>query len=276
MSVKVLSAFLDQSESTLGARLVGIVLSSSSWDDGITWLPLEDIAKRCRLSERQVYRCIRELEDLGELEKRKAQRGRRRVNVYRLRIGAAVPQYERLPFTLDDPFWSDDLTNRQVDADDLTSAPRRPDKSDADDLTNPASAPSIARKGNVKELATAPAARPRDLVWDELEEHFGVVASKTNAHAKRNKAVSDLKRLGATPTEIRSALKAYARLFPNTTCTDTALATHYPQLQARVSSVQARADSSPPEALPEISEEERAANLERLRELTGGVTRSAA
>lgn len=69
-----------------------------------------------------------------------------------------------------------------------------------------------------------------DEVWDVMAELFGVVADKTNAHAKRNKAVGDLKKLGATPAAIRAAHKAWAKVFDGAAVTDVALATHYPQL----------------------------------------------
>lgn len=70
----------------------------------------------------------------------------------------------------------------------------------------------------------------RDPVWDVLADRFGAVAERTNAHAKRNKAVADLKRLGATAESVEAALKAWTRVFDGTTVTDVALATHYPQL----------------------------------------------
>jgi hypothetical protein len=80
--------------------------------------------------------------------------------------------------------------------------------------------------------AGKPAQRERDLVWDTLEELFGSLGTgKSNARSKRNRAVSDLKAFGATPASIRAAFDAYPRLMPaGTRVTDTALATHYPQL----------------------------------------------
>jgi len=269
MSVKVLSTFMLESRSALGARIVGMVLSDSAWDDGISWLPVDQIALRANLSERQVYRCLTELEQLGELEKRKAQRGRRRLNVYRMRLGASVPQYEHLPIDLGDPF-SDDLPNCQV----VAGSGPRPDTHVNDDLT-PKSGRHLkeARKGSRKPLATASdeasASRPRDLIWDALEERFGAVAPKTNAHARRNKAVGDLRKLEADPASIRRACSAWGRLFPGAVLTDIALATHYPQL---VRSPAARPLAAvQPEPLPqELSDEDRAANAQRLRSLAGG------
>jgi hypothetical protein len=75
--------------------------------------------------------------------------------------------------------------------------------------------------------------RPRDEVWDTMEELFGHVASGTNAHKKRNKAVKDLKLLDATPALIVRAKHAYHSIFAGACCTDIALATHYPMLAPR-------------------------------------------
>jgi hypothetical protein len=81
-----------------------------------------------------------------------------------------------------------------------------------------------------KTLAPAAPPRARDEIWDTLEALFGRVAPKTNAHSKRNKAVTDLKRQGATAAGVRGAQQAWPALFPDATCTDIALSTHYVQL----------------------------------------------
>lgn len=44
--------------------------------------------------------------------------------------------------------------------------------------------------------------RPRDEVWDALEEEFGPVRTKTE-RGRRNAAVKELKEAGATPAEIK-------------------------------------------------------------------------
>lgn len=72
--------------------------------------------------------------------------------------------------------------------------------------------------------------RPRDEIWDALEAEFGRVADGTSAHGCRNKAVSDLRRLGATPESIAAAVRSWPDWFENATLTDAALAKHYPRL----------------------------------------------
>ena len=129
--------------------------------------------------------------------------------------------------------------------------------------------PSLEQPSVDQDLAPGKPARARDLVWDELELHFGEVSDNTNAHAKRNKAVADLRRMGATPADIRGALRVWPRLFPGTTVTDVALATHYPQLSSSARPAANTASVAEELNLPEITEEERLANLERLRAMTG-------
>lgn len=148
MSVHVLTAFMDQTQSKLGARLVGMVMADAAGDDGICWLEQEKIMARTGLSERGVRENVRALEELGEVETRQAQRGRRRVNVYRLWC-AAPPQYERLPFELDDPF-SDDRQKVPV-VDDRQISSGRPADSDRDDRQISAPTPLVEQKGNVRE-----------------------------------------------------------------------------------------------------------------------------
>lgn len=80
------------------------------------------------------------------------------------------------------------------------------------------------------QAARARPARKPDPVWDALVELFGPVVDKTNAHAKRNKAVGDLRKLGASADAIDAAMRAWPRLFGDAALTDVALATHYPQL----------------------------------------------
>lgn len=71
----------------------------------------------------------------------------------------------------------------------------------------------------------------RDVVWDKLAELFGDVgAGQSNARKKRNAAVRDLKGFGATPSSIDRVAQAYRREMPSAIMTDSALATHYPQL----------------------------------------------
>jgi len=75
--------------------------------------------------------------------------------------------------------------------------------------------------------------RKRDVIWDQMESLFGHVVSGTNAHSRRNKAVKDLKLMGAEPSDLPRALHSFQAAFPRACCTDIALATHFPQFRPK-------------------------------------------
>ena len=66
MSVQAIAAVLERSQSRLGARLVMLALANHQTDRGCS-PSLETIAREARLSVRQVQRCLRQLEALGEV-----------------------------------------------------------------------------------------------------------------------------------------------------------------------------------------------------------------
>lgn len=105
MSVTAIRSVLKYSEARLSARLVMLVLADAAHDDGVTWLGQKEIGAKGRISQAEVHRSLKELAEEGELEQRKAQRGRRRINVYRIVLpGLDEPRYEDMPFALDHPF----------------------------------------------------------------------------------------------------------------------------------------------------------------------------
>jgi DNA-binding Lrp family transcriptional regulator len=115
MSVEVFSEVIQHSEAELGTRLVLFVLANHAWSDGVTWISQKDMTHKARMSESSVRRAIRQLEEMGEIETRQAQRGKRRVNVYRIIVGeirAVEPDYDRMPFELAEPF---SATTGQID-----------------------------------------------------------------------------------------------------------------------------------------------------------------
>jgi len=122
VSVDVLREVFRLSQSRGVARNVLTVLADAAHPDGVTWLPIAPskdgdptrcITHRANASRRAVIDAVDSLAELGEVEVRQAQRGRRRFNVYRVRVGAialASVDYSDLPFELDRPF-SDGVQN---------------------------------------------------------------------------------------------------------------------------------------------------------------------
>lgn len=157
MSVYVVSQVFRESGAELGSRLVLLVLADAAHNDGVTWISQGEIARLSRLNESHVRDCLRSLEALGELETRKAQRGRRRINVYRVIVpDLAEVDYDRLPFELKEPFTTTADITRSSSGDDRGSRPL----TTADLGPNVAATPSSSnRKENRKvKLVAADAA----------------------------------------------------------------------------------------------------------------------
>jgi hypothetical protein len=116
VSVDVLREVFALSQSRGVARNVLTVLSDAAHPDGVTWLPVSPpkngdptkcITHRANASTRAVRSAIAELVLLGEIEVRQAQRGRAKINVYRVVLGSvgdAEIDYTDLPFDLEQPF----------------------------------------------------------------------------------------------------------------------------------------------------------------------------
>jgi len=114
LSIYVLKAVWDHTRSTGTAWEVMVALGDGgSKEEGITWITQETIAEFGRLDRPRSIRAVRDaigwLEEHDEIEIRQAQRGRRRINVYRVILGAygEIDLTDRdldLPFQLSEPF----------------------------------------------------------------------------------------------------------------------------------------------------------------------------
>jgi hypothetical protein len=118
VSVDVLREVFKYSRSKGVARNVIVALADAAHPDGVVWLPIDPpkdkrrdqtrcLTHRANASRRSVIDSLQELEQLVELEVRKAQRGRSRFSIYRVvvgGIGASEVDYADLPFELDRPF----------------------------------------------------------------------------------------------------------------------------------------------------------------------------
>jgi hypothetical protein len=106
-----------------------------------------------------------------------------------------------------------------------------------------------------------------DELWEALVTEMGDVLTPSE-RGIRNKALKELRAIGATEGDIRSRCHAYRVKWPRMSLTATALVKHWSSLGSK----------PPPKHtpvaevlnLPELSEDERQANLERARELARG------
>jgi len=136
----------------------------------------------------------------------------------------------------------------------------------------PSSGVGSNREGKDKNPPIIPPRPPKtDELWDTLEAELGEAVTASE-RGRRNKALKELRDIGATPGEVRKRCKAYRRMWPDITLTATALAANWTTLVTKEPQVQ------PIEAvleLPDISEEDRVANLERIRELSQAISQEA-
>jgi len=112
--------------------------------------------------------------------------------------------------------------------------------------------------------------RPRDPLWDTLVDELGDVATK-DERGIRNRALKQLREIGATPEDIRRRCHAYRVQWPKVSLTASALVKHWSALKAPPAR-----DTTPITEvlnLPDISEAERKANLERARALSEAIGR---
>lgn len=180
MSVRLLGRVLAESEAEGAARLVLIVLADAAQDDGITWVPQRDIAEKARISEGHSRTCIKKLAEDGELEMAKVQRGRSRINVYRLRYAVADVDADRLPFELPMGAFS-----RPQESCGGASDDRRSDESTTADLTAFSGGLSISfnRKGeNQKQEQELSPLTPPSSPVDEVRECWLAHSPPLTAH----------------------------------------------------------------------------------------------
>lgn len=206
-------------------RHVALTLSLHMSEKGDSCFPsMARLVDETGLGLSTIREAMRRLAEQGWLE-REVSHERGRTNRYR----ALVPDAYRQELAVSDTASSQHENRQELAAIPPTAGGEDVIESDSEDL-----APRSRRE------------RARDELWDKLADVFGPVADKTNAHAKRNKAIGDLRKLGASPDSIDAALAAWPRLFDGAAVTDVALATHYPQLAATVDKAQARRRRSKP------------------------------
>lgn len=229
MSVRCSTIVWDGSPCQGSELLIELALADQASDDGVTWITVERLSKKVRLSDRQVLRSIRELDRLGRIQVRKAQRGRRRQSVYRL-VGPGLRpvDYDRLPFTLNRPF--DDLPARHMTSSSGREEPRH-DTRGSDGMTAPRARGAKEDPSGTRQKSGG-ADRPRDEVWDALSALFGEPTTRT-AKSLRGKVTASLREAGADGAEIAARARRWPKLFPQATLTETALEKHWDLLASR-------------------------------------------
>jgi hypothetical protein len=90
MSIELSSAVWKHSRQKSGTLLVLLALADYANSENIAWPAVSTLARKVRMSKRNVQRCLRALENAGELEIR-LNEGRKGSNIYRIRIPEVGP-----------------------------------------------------------------------------------------------------------------------------------------------------------------------------------------
>jgi len=230
MSVRTIAIILDHSPvASSGERLLLVVIADKSGDDGVAWPSISEMARKALLSERQIKRLIASLVDGGHLQKRKAQRGRRRVSVYRLSgvSGLKSINYEDLPFKLGVPF--DEVTS---------AAPSHEVTPEADEVTSTRARPSVsdqkAAKATSEKLLCGGLSRVGlDALWDAMVEEIGHEPQTKSEKSRFAKSRNELAAAGATSPEVKRRARLYCRKYEGAALTDRALVNHWGEFTPR-------------------------------------------
>jgi hypothetical protein len=91
MSIEVTSAVWKHSRQKSGGLLVLLALADYTNAEGVAWPAISTLARKVRMSKRNVQRWVRVLEKAGEVEVRPNQ-GRKGSNIYRIRIPEVGPK----------------------------------------------------------------------------------------------------------------------------------------------------------------------------------------
>ena len=125
-----------------------------------------------------------------------------------------------------------------------------------------AASPEGSSRGVVEERTLAPVPHPgrkNDPLWDAVMDACGVKSEDLTKSARGgyNKAVSELRNVGADPADIPTRARNYRRAYPNAALTPTALAKHWAALANTTSTT-----DPPGAAMPKPLTDEELAALE--------------
>ena len=242
MSIRIMTAVWEYSESGGTDRLVLLALADIANDEGVCWPSIAHVARKCRVSGRTVQRSIRNLEAIDEVVVVRgggssSTAGGTRSNKYRITVHLRE----------DDGTPRHPVTLRQPDGE-RHGCQGGGDTGDGDGVTPVSPEPSVEPSMNplVSTMTEEDVENDR-LFREEVAAVCEWDTSKLTSSAERtlNLAARDLLKAGAKVEELAPAAVTYRRLFPGT-LTPAALGKFWPRLVT---------DSTP--RLPAMSEFER-------------------
>lgn len=183
-------------------------LSDRADEDGYCWPSNEWIADKCSpMPKETVRRVIRELADqklVEKVERRRRDDGTLSVWLLRVTVPTSVHGC-----TVDQPDQRAPMTKNLV-----TSA-----------RTESSREPLIS-EANASETPKPRKARKPDLLWDAFSVELGEPATDSE-RGRRNAALRQLRKINATPEQIRARIDTYLTRWPEMECTETAIVAYW-------------------------------------------------
>ena len=205
--------FIDSGVSDKAFRLYTVLAKYADNQDGTAYPGRSRLAKRMGCSRSSVDRALEELIDMGAVSKQR--------------------RYA-------DGRWTSSLYTV------YRTGPRRTHATSPTDATTPspthATTSSHGRRKELDQelhqrelLAAAPRERKPDPLWDTMLSVCGIdppTLTRT-ARGQVNKALKELREIGATPSDLEAKAAAYRKTWPGMSLTPTALVKHWAQLATK-------------------------------------------
>lgn len=217
MSIRVMSLVWEHSKQQGSALLVLLAIADFADDDGWAYPSIERLARKARMSTRNVRYVLRDLEASGELMI-VAGGGRHQTNRYRVLVAPPADGETR-----------QDDSGKAIQGKDFSETQRRETlqdpaetlQSSAETLQPVAAEPSRTVKNRHREPSytlaapSAPRSRPRDPLFEAVVEVcYGVPHDQLTdtERGRANRAVAELRKVSATPEDVfRRAAEYRAR-----------------------------------------------------------------
>lgn len=229
MGFGTLTQWAAQSKAPSAHRAVGAMIAGHVPDKrpyGPAWPSIERLSELTGKSKSNVKRSIAALVESGELTVAPRQAPPdRRGNVYRL-VWHKAPESPPTDSTTED---GESLLKGPQSKRSEGLLARGPEPADR---TSREPTDRTGTEGNRRNRILAPATPKRDELFDTLAEVCGIDPSELTRSARGalNRALADLRAVGATPDEIRARSAQHRRKWPNIAVTAPSLAKHWPEL----------------------------------------------
>ena len=211
MSVKLIGLVLE-TDLPSSEKLLLLVLADAASEEGVCWPRQSVLAARSSLSDRSVRRILDDLRELGLVDWE--QRGLTRSNLYRIDVDGLSALAGAV--TMSDP-----------DTPDRTSVSGQERSSASGQERSPASGHRNRKSEPSREPSTKDG---RDLIFEAVARVCGIdwtAPLTATARGQINKAVRELREIGASPEDVARVAAAYRIRWPEIDLTPTALVKHW-------------------------------------------------